>query len=314
MAARKGFSLIELLVVIAIISTLVGLLLPAVQAVRGAAARIRCQNNLKQIALACHAYHDSRGAIPASRYGIRRVAIYGVGPQSRAWSWEAMLLPYIEQDNLYRQGNLPESLLADTPLIQTRLTLYLCPADPKSSDGPRMDSGGLTGYPVGQTNYKGVSGSNWGDDYDAYQTHPGPIPTDWPHRGANGSYDGINNGDGLMCRTDADRAKTLLAVLDGTSSTFMLGEDSPSMNAWLSWPYANNPHGTCAIPPNVRRPQGGTYDPRDWANVSGFRSHHSGGVNFALADGSVRFIRDTIDLGAYRSFATIQGGEIVDLP
>src|SRR5262245_7180156 len=104
-----GFTLIELLVVIAIIAVLIGLLLPAVQKVREAAARMQCSNNLKQIALACHTYHDAFNLFPINRVGNydQPNAFGGYDQNSMNWSWLSALLPYIEQDNIYKTGNIP---------------------------------------------------------------------------------------------------------------------------------------------------------------------------------------------------------------
>jgi prepilin-type processing-associated H-X9-DG protein len=162
---------------------------------------------------------------------------------------------------------------------------------------------------VGNTNYKGVSGANWGDDFDEFQQQQGAFNTDWRNRGTNGSFDGQNHGDGIFYRTNLRFPLRLTDVSDGTSNTFLIGEDVPAKDKWCSWPYANNAHGTCAIPPNVRKPGGGEYNPDNWQNTSGFRSRHPGGVQFAYADGSVHFISDGIGLSVYRAMATIRGGE-----
>lgn len=308
----RGFTLVELLVVLAILAVLLGLVLPAVQRIRESAARLRCANNLKQLALACHAYHDPNRCLPAGQVGPYKKQpgqpYYGWGPDSIAWSWLARLLPYVEQDNLYRQGGIPAKTLRQSGIAADRLTIFLCPSDEESEAGPRTEAGNLEGFPVGRASYKGVSGANWG--YDEGEGHP--IATDWPNRGTNGSFDGLIHGDGALGRADAFHPRRLTDFTDGTGNTFLLGEDVNAANRWLSWPYANNAYGTCAIPPNAHKPDGGAYDPFDWSNVWSFRSRHPGGLQFAFADGSVHFVRDSIPLSTYRALATIAGGEVVD--
>jgi prepilin-type N-terminal cleavage/methylation domain-containing protein len=304
---RIGFTLVELLVVIAIIAILIGLLLPAVQKVREAAARMSCAHNLKQLSLAVHSYHDAESGFPPGQFQ----GPFGVGANSTAWSWLARLLPYLEQDNLHRQGGIPTKTLLQSGVADREVLMFLCPSDDTRGAGPRRDSGNLSGFAVGLTNYKGVSGSNWGDDLQGI----GPlINTDWRHRGANGSFDGLSQGDGIFYRVDYQRRLTLEQIRDGTSRTFMIGEDVPQKNQWCSWPYANNAYGSCAIPPNVRRSDGQEYRSSDWQNTWSFRSRHPGGVQFACADGSVHFIKDAVSLSLYRSLATIQGQEPGDVP
>jgi prepilin-type N-terminal cleavage/methylation domain-containing protein len=304
---KQGFTLVEVLVVLAIIAILIGLLLPAVQKVREAAARVQCMNNLKQLALACHNYEEALRYLPYGQFGGQ----YGTGPDSRAWSWLAQLLPFMEQNDVQRQGRIPYSTLRQSGVASCQLALLLCPSDPDSSRGPRTDAGDLYGFPVGQSNYKGVSGANWGDDWEGV----GPFfNTDWRNRGTNGSYDGLSNGDGIFYRVDYRRRLRLVQITDGTSNTFMIGEDLSAKDQWCSWPYANNAYGTYAIPPNVKRPDGSEYPPWDWENTWSFRSRHFGGVQFAMADGSVQFISDSIALPIYRALATINGGEPVSPP
>ncbi len=305
--ATAGFTLVELLVVIAIIGILIALLVPAVQRVREAASRMSCANNLKQLALATHSFHDRHKRLPYGQFQ----GSYGAGPDSRAWSWLAQILPEIEQENLTRLGGIPQKTLQASGIADRQILLFLCPSDSFSSLGPRTDAGDLYGFPVGQTNYKGVSGANWGDDLEGI----GPdFATDWRHPGTNGSFDGLSQGDGIFYRVDYRRKLRLVHVTDGTSNTFMIGEDLPGVHEWCSWPYANNAYGTCAIPLNVKRTGGGNYAPSDWQNTWSFRSQHPGGVNFAFADTSVHFISDAISLPIYRALATSRGGEKVTLP
>jgi len=303
---RQGVTLIELLVVIGIVAILIGLLLPAVQQVRAAAARVNCQSNLKQIALAIHAYHDTNGVLPIDSFDA-------FGPQSHSWSWLARTLPFLEQDNLYRAGNIPSNTLYQSQVaVATQVKVFLCPSDIAMSEGPRPDAADLGVYhgplyppPIdaGQTNYKGVSGANWqwGDPR-------------WHNPGTNGSWNGLTSGDGLFYRGDFMSPKQLISITDGTSNTFMVGEDIPSKNNWCSWPYSNNAVGTCAIAPNAKRKNGTEYPSYDWFNVYSFRSRHAGGLQFAYADCSVHYITDSITLQVYRAMATIQGGEVATAP
>jgi prepilin-type N-terminal cleavage/methylation domain-containing protein/prepilin-type processing-associated H-X9-DG protein len=312
---RSGLSLIEMLVVIAIIGTLIGLLLPAVQKVREAASRASCANNLKQLALAGQMYNDTFGRLPPGQIGPNQWIVpnqryYGWGPNSYGWSWLSRVLPLIEQENLFRAGGIPNKTLAQSGVAADRIVLLLCPSDTAFNAPPRTDAGNLDGFPVGNSNYKGVSGANWG--YDSSENLW--FPTLWKNKGSNGSYDGLNHGDGALYRTDIFSPRTLTDISDGTSNTFLVGEDVPALNVWVSWPYATHTYGTCAIPPNAVQPNGQPFDPRDWFNTHSFRSRHPGGLQFALADGSVHFVTNAINLNLYRALATIEGGEAVNVP
>jgi prepilin-type processing-associated H-X9-DG protein len=125
----------------------------------------------------------------------------------------------------------------------------------------------------------------------------------------------------MFFRTDILYRLRLSDITDGTSNTFMIGEDVPLLNCWAAWPYANTAVSTCNFPPNLNLDR--RYGACDaavvsansaWANTFGFRSRHPGGLQFAYADGSVHFIREAIDLPTYRALSTIQGGETADAP
>jgi prepilin-type N-terminal cleavage/methylation domain-containing protein len=303
---RAGLTLIELLVVLGILALLIALLVPAIQRVRETASRTQCANNLKQIALAVHSYHDVERRIPFNQFGP-----FGGGPNSHAWSWLSRLLPYVDQGSLYQQGQIPIKTLVGSGVMDKQIAVFLCPSD-NALAGPRRDAGNLTGVLVGQSNYKGVSGANWGDDI----LGNGGIrfQTNWRNPGTNGSFDGHSRGDGIFYRLDYARKLRLVQIQDGTSSTFMIGEDVPAIDQWCSWPYSNNANGTCAIPPNAKKSDGTDFPSWNWQNNESFRSKHPGGVQFAYADGTVHFIRNEIDLTVYRAMATINGSEAVPLP
>ena len=310
---RHGFSLIELLVVIAIIGILIALLLPGVQKVRDAAARMSCGNNLKQIALACHHQHTATKKLPTNQYGdySQPTAFGGAYENSSSWSWLAILLPYLEQDNLYRTGGIPKSVLVSSAALGQPVKLFLCPSDRASSARTAEETSHYlrTGATVGLTNYKGVQGANfaWGL---------------WVNPGANGvGFEPWERGDGLIYAMNWMFPVKLEHVSDGTSNTFLIGEDvwEPAAvgagrygKGW-AWAHAVETGLTCAIPLNAKPPGGGEWPPDDWANRHGFKSRHTGGGQFALADGSVRFVRDSIPLGTYRALATFAGNEVAGL-
>jgi len=309
--SRWAFTLIELLVVIAIIGILIGMLLPAVQKVREAAASSSCKNNLKQLGLGIHNFDHTRGRIPYSGDETGNSGCC-VGAGTRHWSWLARMLPFIEQDNVYNQGGV--GLTPATPLftrvgttnvpnvvLATQIKVLLCPAD--TTGQPKTNVANFPGgMQVGQTNYKGVSGSNWA--WGSFVNNVG---------GTFGT-DGLENGNGMIPGRAGHRfAVTLTSISDGLSNTYAVGEAIPDMDVHSAWPYSNTSTATCSIPLNwaMQSGQVGFNNPGDWPNVYSFRSRHSSGANFLMGDGSVRFVTQSIPLATYRNFASRQGGEVV---
>jgi len=279
---RPAFTLIELLVVIAIIALLIGLLLPAVQKVRSAGARLDCQNNLHQIGLACHAYHDANQALPPG------YAATGAYPDTApGWGWAAYLLPYLEQGNLYGQLNFNQPL-QNSAAIQTVVKTYLCPADAPPATAFVVT--GPTGNVVASAapcSYAATVGQ------DAYEVDD---PT----------------GDGVFYRNSRTR---LTDISDGTSQTVMIGDRAWTMTRGI---WAGAPGGAITTP-GARNPwQNATANApaltlvhNNWINIlsdsdgglDDFSSNHPGGVNLLFADGSVHFLRDiTVDGPARRAF------------
>jgi prepilin-type N-terminal cleavage/methylation domain-containing protein/prepilin-type processing-associated H-X9-DG protein len=328
----RAFTLIELLVVIAIIAVLIGLLLPAVQKVREAANRARCSNNLKQLALGCVNYHDVFSSLPrnGSQFNLRQShdkTVFSSMPFNESgtgccglgaphWSWIARLFQQIEQDNLYHQGGIPTNNMNQNAMTVAVLAIDLkvltCPSD--LSPRLRTTSANADGKTAAVTNYKGVSGANWGADFYPLANELN-FSTGYRNPGTNGSYNGLEKGDGIFWRADIRKGNLRITdITDGTSNTFMIGEDVPEMILWNEWSHANGANGTCAIPPNtgitIGTPKLGPSDNGNWPDRYSFRSRHPGGLQFALADGSARFIGDSIPLQTYRALATIRGGEV----
>jgi prepilin-type processing-associated H-X9-DG protein/prepilin-type N-terminal cleavage/methylation domain-containing protein len=295
---RTAFTLIELLVVIAIIGTLIGLLVPAVQQVRAAAARAQCQNNFHQIGLACHGYHDAHKNLPP---GYLATSPYqdGAGDTAPGWGWAAFLLPQLEQDNLYRRLDLAGPVQG-SPDIQTLVPVFLCPADnPPAGAFAVTDATGTTVALAAPSSYAASCGPDASDVAD---------PT----------------GLGVFYRNSHTR---LTDITDGTSQTVMIGD-----RAWADGQgiWAGAPSGA-VMRPGPRNPWPSATAPaptlvlvhNNWINIKtdadggldDFSSYHPGGANLLFADGSVRFVRSiTIDGPERRdfwAFGTRAGGEVI---
>lgn len=313
-----AFTLVELLVVIAIIGILVALLLPAVQAARESARRAQCTNNIKQLGLGVLNFESSMKLIPYNRYsdyGYPTAWGTSTGPGAKAWSWIASILPYIESSELYDQGGVPNQVFGNNVAVGTNIPMLFCPSDEMKTYSPinRAKSRYMAGILlVALTNYKGVLGSNYGW---------GP----WANIGANGQYEPWAFGDGILPAQGFANPIKLSQVTDGTSKTFVAGEQvwnesrssCPTTDCYgmgFSWAHTIEATATAAIYPNLAVPG---VDPSptkpDLTIHNGFSSLHPGGLNFVYADGSVRFINDSIAIGVYRAQGTIKGGETFDL-
>lgn len=320
--ARPAFTLVELLVVIAIIGILVGLLLPAVQAAREAARRMQCSNNVKQLGLAFHNYELTTKSLPIN-FARRAQAPYGndgPGIANSGRSWMQMILPYIEQTSLYNSIDFSSGLtLVGTPagLAQNRVVAatviptYLCPSD-DSNEGGRLNNRSDVNNPdpIGRwavTSYKACAGSNWAWGVFAW-TNSGATGVGGKNAGQN---DGLNLGNGVIAsnQNNGNSPTRMRDIIDGTSNTFVVGEAMPGWSQWNWWYNPNAVTATCAIPLNrvLKVPKA----INDWPNNYGFASRHTGGGNFALGDGSVRFISESIDTVTYRAYATISSGEVI---
>lgn len=284
-----GFTLIELLVVIAIIAVLIALLLPAVQQAREAARRTQCRNNLKQIGLAFHNYHDTFNTLPPGnvhKEGNQNIAAMA------SWGWHTFILPQLDQGNLFtamgvNQRDL-DTVLRDSTLQnlpKTPLTAYRCPSDvgPALNDKREYDnpySAVFGGAPVhlGLSNYVGVCGTRWSTPNDWIVNGLDPLGTMW--------------GDSKVRFTE---------ISDGLSNTFVAGERDYRTGWAANWPGPRNYVGTgiwgmrqhlslldVKINDPVLQPNGNP------ANSRGFSSEHVGGAHFLFGDGRVAFISETI--------------------
>ncbi len=296
----RGFTLVELLVVIAIIGILVAMLLPAVQAAREAARRMSCQNNLKQIGLSLHHYHDVHKKLPPARSGRPR------------HTWAAFLLPFLEQTNLYDQydWNLNWDAPGNQPAIATHLSVYRCPSTPGGPDLLDTIGSGIVAAPADYAPVTGVA---------SIVVRSGYIPnTDL--KGAIGSWQWVR----------------MAQILDGTSNTIFMAEDAGRPEFWTSngkGPQNNSPGGgnfgvtngrvrgagwadvANAIPLHTFRNDGLSVPgpcPINCTNNNEAFSFHPGGVDAVFADGSVRLLAETIGTPIYASLITRGGGEVVN--
>src|SRR5262245_10854236 len=310
---RNGFTLIELLVVIAIIAILIGLLLPAVQKIREAANRMKCSNNLKQLGLAAHNYHDTYEKFPSGFTQDR------IPPPNGAFQGHSVfyyLLPYIEQDNLFRtfDPNVPLNNITNDPnggKAATVVPTYLCPSDLLTKAPVQWPETGTPSRYQGGTSYRANGGSR-------------------PIFATSSTNDGVFMATGTAARKAASAppgSQTRMAdILDGTSNTLLFGEfyhfdrnfdtfttagwnSGSTIKGWSWWYPAGGDNGLGDImigafaPINYKTPwphgaPGAPGSQSAWLvfqdqSLSALRSEHPGGANVGFADEPVRFLRDS---------------------
>jgi prepilin-type N-terminal cleavage/methylation domain-containing protein/prepilin-type processing-associated H-X9-DG protein len=344
--SRRGFTLIELLVVIAIIAILIGLLLPAVQKIREAANRMKCTNNMKQIALANMNYESAYGTF-----------VPGVSRTGCCWgTWMIPIFPYMEQDNLFRiyvnfggldngggypaGANVRYSGGVNGQIARSRVTTFLCPSDlPKNWNGGTLtmhnyvlNAGNSNFYqvntPVGCTNGS-TTGANGCVVF-------GGAPFGWYEdpltlaAGGDASPPNYTTGDATQGKSG--RPRPIAEITDGTSNTLCVsevikgprgGDDIRGFAWWgggagfVTYQTPNNPAATDVMtgggcgPNSVPNYPCTTTSTGTLPRMQLARSRHTGGVNAAMCDGSVRFFRDTISVETWRALGTANGAEIV---
>ncbi len=325
---RRGFTLIELLLVIAIISVLVGLLLPAVQRTRDAAARAKCSNNLKQIGLALFLYHDTSKSFPPGyvdgNTDPASTADNDVGP---GWGWATFLLQYLELDNLKKEIDFSQTvgMGPNKDICQRSLSIFQCPADPYQAVWTVYDSNFNVLTNLAHANYLGCNG--WVECFNG----AGGVQLAAGDDGLNGTLGA--SGAGVFYRNSHVR---IADVADGLSNTIFVGERSGNHSP-ATWCGAV-PGGRCpawmSVQPPVPNspPPGPPYDNADWGEAfilsHGNQTHlpsadfpvydpdvyysmHTGGVvNFLFGDGSVHPLSKSINGKTYQALCTIAAGEV----
>jgi len=316
--SNRGFTLIELLVVIAIIAILIGLLLPAVQKVREAAARMSCQNKMKQLGLALHNYHDAFSKLPPGAQN----AVFPQGSTAttvNGTSWIVFVLPQIEQENLYRLYNFAGAYTDNAAIGLNVIPTLYCPSGP--SPTRYLDPNTNVANNV-TTHYYGVMGP--GDLVDNTTNVVGGQT--FVYRVGDGANNQAWSGNGMLSHyrdttgsISTRRVVRLTDVTDGLTNTLMLAERSVNMpngyafnHDYRSWIRGNS--GGSGATKNVTFPINSTwYNGSSNFNHISFGSNHSGGCNFALGDGSVRFVNQNIQLNLYKAMASMDSGEVASL-
>ena len=324
---RRGnaFTLVELLVVITIIGILIALLLPAVQAAREVARKMQCSNNLKQIALALHGYHSIHCTLPyASGSCCGPGDEQEVGRRSSGGTWPTMILPQLEQSGLYDQINFNEYMQRQpAAILKTVVSVYVCPTDVGNSavlEG-RFTSVGGGGFPspglVAGIWYTGSMGPTE-PDLAPLCAPPGNPPPPCGSAGnyccKKGAFGTIPPGSSVGMFGRHRTPITFDSVHDGLSNTIMLGETLPRQCSLYSLFAVNHTLSPTNIPINTMQSDEGLPPGTNYWLVCGFKSMHSGGANFAMADGSIQFFSEMIDYKLYNELGTRAGDESVIVP
>ncbi len=335
-AQKQGFTLIELLVVIAIIAVLIGLLLPAVQKVREAASRIKCSNNLKQIGLALHNYMDTNNGLPPNgNYTYNGSGI----TTTNAWSAMARVLPYIEQENLFRAIDFTQSYNVQVGVSSKRVATYVCPSEVNDKGFGTDPTYGNKHWIITYATNEGT----WAVLTQKATAMRGGDGAFAPNRGFRpGDFtDGMSNTIGIT------EVKAFTPRVSGSNTTatynpqpappagpagadtgFGLGAAAfdPARNTHVEWVdgKVHETGFTTTFAPNTVVPlvSGGTTYDVDFVSATESnlgdtyaavtaRSYHSGGVNAVFMDGSVRFVRNSTAVATWRALGTRAGGEVV---
>ncbi|NLY02238.1 MAG: DUF1559 domain-containing protein [Rhodopirellula sp.] len=312
-SSQRGFTLVELLVVIAIIGILIALLLPAVQAAREAARRSQCSNKFKQVGLALHNYHDTHQTLPPG--SIVWSSTYGCPPTQSpttyyGWGWATFILPYIEMENVYDKFefrepayNSPICYRAAGAMIDT----YLCPSDPQA--------GGYVEF-TGSKGPDGLSNQPDNTDFPAINMVGVADSQDWICHYASASYlfpKHYNVADGIMADRKGCRFRD---ILDGTSNTLMIAEvtggglGTTKGFSWVFTPMTDTYEGINGL---YTVPGGYTAALYNF-RTTGPSSYHPGGCQFAIGDGSVRFLSETIDRETLKRLTDRAGKQPAEMP
>jgi prepilin-type N-terminal cleavage/methylation domain-containing protein len=337
---RSAFTLIELLVVIAIIAVLIALLVPAVQKVREAASRTQCSNNLRQLGIAIHNFHDSNGYLPpwAFDFNYNPHPANRLGDQRQGHSAHSQILPYIEQGNIGQITHIDYSVIdpdnwpppwGTTVGGSTNIKVFVCPSTPSRviDYGPYFVSLGLPNagpFTLGATDYAVVRGI-----HDNFKNSCAPAS---PSTAGSGDDGGAMGFKGIMAVGGLTAGKLrLLDMSDGTTNTIMMGEDAGRHQVYFRGkPVTPNTPGTAGWTLNAAWADYNTYiRVRAYTqssagtvteggccavncyNVNQFYSFHSGGVNTLRGDASVQFLREAIAPGVLAALVTRNGGEVI---